>query len=192
MMRHPQSLHKYLYVNGDPVSGIDPSGKYTLTEIAIVTAVVVAVAVVAYTAYRLFWKGFAQPLVQQLQSDPIDNADLNRAFPKFDQLATWSHNQKFMTLEQGLQSGIYQVRVYHAGNGGGTHNMIAKNQFFISDKAVIAGDMEMALAIFAEFQHDGDGGALNEVDAQTEFDLVRDLMPTTARTPYINRYKHGY
>ncbi len=34
----PQSLHKYAYVHGDPVNGIDPSGRVTLVGIAKVSA----------------------------------------------------------------------------------------------------------------------------------------------------------
>ena len=30
-MQDPQSLHKYLYVHGDPVSGVDPTGRFAVT-----------------------------------------------------------------------------------------------------------------------------------------------------------------
>lgn len=35
----PQTLHKYLYANCDPVNGMDPSGNLTMTEILVVTAI---------------------------------------------------------------------------------------------------------------------------------------------------------
>jgi hypothetical protein len=31
---HPITLHKYLYANGNPVNGIDPSGLFTLAEVS--------------------------------------------------------------------------------------------------------------------------------------------------------------
>jgi RHS repeat-associated protein/prepilin-type N-terminal cleavage/methylation domain-containing protein len=36
----PQSLHKYDYCHGDPVSGIDPSGEFTLIEVLVVIAII--------------------------------------------------------------------------------------------------------------------------------------------------------
>jgi RHS repeat-associated protein len=39
-MHDPQSLHKYLYVHGDPVQGVDPSGKWTLAVKLSVTAII--------------------------------------------------------------------------------------------------------------------------------------------------------
>ena len=36
--KNPQSLHKYLYTNGDPVNGIDPRGREDLVECAEVSA----------------------------------------------------------------------------------------------------------------------------------------------------------
>lgn len=35
----PLSLHKYLYAEGDPVNGIDPSGQYTLTQIVVAVGI---------------------------------------------------------------------------------------------------------------------------------------------------------
>jgi RHS repeat-associated protein len=35
----PQSLHKYLYANCDPVNGIDPSGQWTMTEIMVIVGI---------------------------------------------------------------------------------------------------------------------------------------------------------
>jgi len=40
----PQSLHKYAYCHCDPVNGTDPSGKHSLAEISIVSAIVGALA----------------------------------------------------------------------------------------------------------------------------------------------------
>jgi RHS repeat-associated protein len=39
-MHDPQSLHKYLYVHGDPVQGVDPSGEMTLLGIVKVGAII--------------------------------------------------------------------------------------------------------------------------------------------------------
>ena len=38
-LNDPQSLHKYLYAHGDPVNGMDPSGRITLTEISVSTGI---------------------------------------------------------------------------------------------------------------------------------------------------------
>ncbi len=35
----PQSLHKYLYTHGDPVTGIDPTGRWSLGNVTIATAI---------------------------------------------------------------------------------------------------------------------------------------------------------
>ncbi|GEM_PF-4977674 len=42
----PLSLHKYLYANGDPINGIDPSGHFTITE---QSAVVLALGLLIVT-----------------------------------------------------------------------------------------------------------------------------------------------
>ena len=36
----PATLHKYLYVHGDPVNGIDPSGYFKLSELGIVQKII--------------------------------------------------------------------------------------------------------------------------------------------------------
>jgi hypothetical protein len=36
----PQSLHKYLYANCDPVNGIDPTGQGTLTDLLVTSAII--------------------------------------------------------------------------------------------------------------------------------------------------------
>jgi len=50
----PQSLHKYAYCGGDPVNGVDPSGKFTLVEFLFVTAIffTVALSTMKYLQYR--------------------------------------------------------------------------------------------------------------------------------------------
>ena len=48
----PLSLHKYLYANANPVSGIDPSGKITLTECVVTGAIIGGLTGMIYGAYR--------------------------------------------------------------------------------------------------------------------------------------------
>jgi RHS repeat-associated protein len=36
----PQSLHKYGYTQGDPVNGVDPTGRFNLVEVVLVTTIV--------------------------------------------------------------------------------------------------------------------------------------------------------
>ena len=43
----PQSLHKYVYAHSNPVNNVDPSGKFTLTEM-LVTMMIVGVVFAAY------------------------------------------------------------------------------------------------------------------------------------------------
>jgi RHS repeat-associated protein len=40
----PQSLHKYLYVHGDPVQGVDPTGLFTSIQVGITTGIIGALA----------------------------------------------------------------------------------------------------------------------------------------------------
>jgi RHS repeat-associated protein len=40
----PQSLHKYDYCRGDPVNGVDPSGRFTVIEILLTVAVIAFLA----------------------------------------------------------------------------------------------------------------------------------------------------
>lgn len=46
----PLTLHKYLYANGNPVNGIDPTGLFTntLLEQAAIAAIIAALAVVTW------------------------------------------------------------------------------------------------------------------------------------------------
>ena len=43
-MQDPQSLHKYLYAHANPINGIDPSGKLTLTELLVVIGILAFMA----------------------------------------------------------------------------------------------------------------------------------------------------
>ena len=58
----PQSLHKYLYANADPVMGVDPSGYLSISETMVSTAIksgLVSMAIMApFRAYR-----FSQEIV---------------------------------------------------------------------------------------------------------------------------------
>ncbi|QDT46979.1 tRNA3(Ser)-specific nuclease WapA precursor [Symmachiella dynata] len=44
----PQSLHKYLYTHGDPISGIDPSGKSRTLAVVVTLSIVVVVGSFAF------------------------------------------------------------------------------------------------------------------------------------------------
>jgi len=48
----PQSLHKYLYVAGDPINSLDPSGRFQISVRTLLITVAI-VAIVATTAYVL-------------------------------------------------------------------------------------------------------------------------------------------
>ena len=50
--RDPATLHRYLYANADPVSGIDPSGCFSLPEINISTAINATLKALPVQAFR--------------------------------------------------------------------------------------------------------------------------------------------
>jgi len=54
----PSSLHKYLYANGDPVNGLDPSGRGDLWETIKVTTYVVFKDYIATKAFYCAFLGF--------------------------------------------------------------------------------------------------------------------------------------
>ncbi len=60
----PLTLNKYLYGNGDPVNGIDPSGNYTLMQVSVGMA---GLAIVAGTAQ--YGSQIGQSLLGGLDSD---------------------------------------------------------------------------------------------------------------------------
>lgn len=46
----PKSLHKYLYAKGDPINGIDPSGRGPLLDtVVLYTTIVLPIAATAFT-----------------------------------------------------------------------------------------------------------------------------------------------
>ena len=47
----PQTLHKYLYVHADPVNHIDPSGMFSIGQIAVTTGIAAILANTAITSY---------------------------------------------------------------------------------------------------------------------------------------------
>jgi hypothetical protein len=53
-MQDPQSLHKYLYVHGDPIQGVDPTGlSYGVAKIGAITAIIGSLAWLGvYSAFR--------------------------------------------------------------------------------------------------------------------------------------------
>ncbi len=64
----PQSLHKYAYANCDPVNGIDPSGQWTILEVAIVVAIGAIVSglisgTIAHFTGGSFAEGFAKGMI---------------------------------------------------------------------------------------------------------------------------------
>ena len=70
-MRDPQSLHKYLYVHGDPIGGIDPLGlmaaTYTMGGLSIMNMMVATVATTIVSARLMI--GVRTGLLPQLIDD---------------------------------------------------------------------------------------------------------------------------
>ena len=63
-------------------------------------------------------------------------------------------------------------------------------KLFISERALQENDLALALVIFAEYQHTGDGGGMNEYDAMQELIQIRRMLPDWLRTKYINELVH--
>jgi len=56
-IQDPLSLHKYLYVQGNPVNMHDPTGQWTLGSTMMTGAIIGAIAGFSYGAYRGFERG---------------------------------------------------------------------------------------------------------------------------------------
>jgi RHS repeat-associated protein len=65
----PKTLHKYLYAGGDPVNGLDPTGRETLVETAIYYAKRILPVVIYLKACGQAIQG-----IYQLINDALDNA----------------------------------------------------------------------------------------------------------------------
>jgi RHS repeat-associated protein len=50
-LNEPLSLHKYLYANDSPIDNIDPSGQFTVGQIAIGIGILATLATISYLAY---------------------------------------------------------------------------------------------------------------------------------------------
>lgn len=102
----------------------------------------------------------------------------------------WGNHTKMKQLADRLQTGltikIMPANVYCEG-----WSATFSDKLIISQSSVDDGIVATALAAFAEYQHTADGGGMNEEDAQVEFIAVRNMLPTSARTAYINRVHHA-
>jgi RHS repeat-associated protein len=67
----PQSLHKYTYCRGDPVNGLDPSGRFDLGQLLMVTGIILILASVVLSGgiYKTL-KHKAWP-VQEISADDV-------------------------------------------------------------------------------------------------------------------------
>ena len=50
----PQSLHKYLYANADPIYHVDPTGKFGLVDVVIVVGIIVIIEAIVTSTYDYF------------------------------------------------------------------------------------------------------------------------------------------
>jgi prepilin-type N-terminal cleavage/methylation domain-containing protein len=80
----PQSLHKYAYANCDPVSTIDPSGKFTLVEILVVVAIVaILLAVILKPLPRMKTWARKTKLQNDVEVKLLENEKMADFFKRF-------------------------------------------------------------------------------------------------------------
>jgi hypothetical protein len=80
----PQSLHKYAYANCDPVSTIDPSGKFTLVEILVVVAIVaILLAVILKPLARMKTWARKTKLQNDVEVKFLENEKMADFFKRF-------------------------------------------------------------------------------------------------------------
>jgi RHS repeat-associated protein len=199
----PQSLHKYDYAHGDPVNGVDPSGRFFENPYAVLAALLIVAALALWG----LWKVFGEPGTKGVNATPIPSGELDSIISvlKFANTHYWQAStdlpndtkSKVDSLLQHLSStdeeNQFVVLVYPAGKGPvGAHFPWTPKRGYISQAKIDDGYLTAGLAIFGEFQHDPWGGNIqSESVAQQEFDKLRDALPDFVRTTETDLLTHG-
>jgi len=152
------------------------------------------VAVIVYAG----WTYILKPLVNQVNSSPLDESTVRSTTLEYDRLIVWAQDlpktrEKLSNLKEALDVGLYHIRTfdYEKSNRGGSHNKVVDRNIYISKKAIADGSLATALVIFAEFQHAEEGGNMDEQNANIEFIYLRRRIPLEERANYIRNLTHG-
>jgi RHS repeat-associated protein len=110
----PLSLHKYTFAGSDPVNGLDPSGRFTVVEFVLVTAIVVLLAAIAVQAVS---KAKSKAYKQVVVNDLRQLLAYERVF-SIDEIRDFT----FDPLAKGIPTDINDAAVGAGGPPGGPVN----------------------------------------------------------------------
>lgn len=193
-------INIYSFCNNDSVNCIDPNGWFMLfgftgAQMLRGALATTAVSGLLYGGYRLL----RDPIAIH-NSTPIASTDLARTVTALNDMITRipgmdpNIRTKIEGLIEAIRDGDLNVRLINCGMGG-RHVNFNNGTVYISDQLSHRSSLELALTIFAEFQHDISGGSLSESDAQDELEVllrgVRQAYPAFEITDYINNMRHG-
>jgi RHS repeat-associated protein len=164
----PLSFHKYLYCIADPNNYTDPNGDHYWYLLFFVAAATGAVFLL---------RPFFQNTGKQIDSQPMPSKDIESCKKALYNIG----HERTTAFARDIEDGLILINVFQGlGTEQGMQNDFggfSGNTIYISNN-VLAQENSIALALvaFAEFQHTPQGGKLNEQNAQTEFDPVRQMI----------------
>jgi RHS repeat-associated protein len=166
----PQSLHKYLYANCDPVNGVDPSGNFTAAEILATFAVIgilAAVVVGAIVAKKYFAPLNAELYQPGMKGSPTYQAAtalLATARQSMDQLgtpkATRYYDDFFSEIKPGdVNSDNFFFMKPGTTSANGMTLIFKPDQVYLSADWSTAKftDLQRSLILLHELRHSIDG-----------------------------------
>jgi hypothetical protein len=217
-LQDPQSLHKYLYVHGDPIQGIDPTGLSPNVSASTLAAIGIA-GILAHMAVPLVrWMyltytragivadiaGLPDFTVQEKQTALATLQTLNTRLsasadpsvsPEPDP-ATASARAKIEKLIELWSQDPPRIEVKRGDfSSAGVHLAFLSGTLFVEDKAFEHGNFAVALTVFAEFQHDEnapDHFPSDGPEVQAEFGIVREAVPPGETNEFIDNLGHGF
>jgi RHS repeat-associated protein len=196
----PQSLHKYLYCHANPINNVDPTGLLTIPEVLVTIAIkaikiglLLAAGYVVYLAYKWF---STRALIASCTF--LDEERLGLAV---NQMKRWPDGHRMQDCAKWLQPAVIlgyeannQVKVFPGDENDiyGMHADVSPFLFVCEWVVNTRNDLELALIIFAEWQHHPAGDDMDEGPAQAEFELIRaDVRRVGESTPFIEGLSHG-
>jgi len=196
----PQSLHKYLYCHANPINNVDPTGLFTIPEVLVTIAIkaikiglLLAAGYVVYLAYKWF---STRALIASCTF--LDEERLGLAV---NQMKRWPDGHRMQDCAKWLQPAVIlgyeannQVKVFPGDENDiyGMHAEVSPFLFVCEWVVNTRNDLELALIIFAEWEHHPAGDDMDEGPAQAEFELIRaDVRRVGESTPFIEGLSHG-